>query len=142
MSRNARRYASSCTKRPAMPARQSSRHIAAFTAFRFTTTPAAVITVKSAKKLKRRFDISVRVAVFLGGLLLVPLEVLVGQRAAEFVEALLVVHHLGARITRHRKLVLEEDRLLRANLLAQPAVNAAEHVDVEGLRRFFHVLRR
>ena len=82
---------------------------------------------------------SVRVAVVLGGFLLVPLIVLVRERPAEFVELIFVVHHLGAGVAGHRVLVLEEDRFLRADFLAEPAVNAAEHVDIEGLRGFFDV---
>ena len=79
------------------------------------------------------------VAVGFGGLFLVPLVMLVGQGAAEFVELGLVVDHLGAGVAAHRELVLQPDRLLRANLLAQAAVDAAQHVDVEGLRSLFNV---
>ena len=50
-----------------------------------------------------------------------------------------MVNHLGAGVAGHRVLVLEEDRFFRADFLAEPAVNAAEHVDVEGLRGFFDV---
>src|SRR5258706_4147426 len=74
-------------------------------------------------------------AVLFGFLLFVPLEVFVRQRAAELVESVLVVDHFFARVAGHGKLVLQKDRLLRADLLAHAAVDAAQHVDFELLRR-------
>src|SRR4051812_40159634 len=140
-SRNAGGEAWSATNTPATPTSESSRHIAAFTAFLFTTTSTAVTTVKMAKRLKRIEPIGSvpLVAVLLGGFLFVPLEVLVRQRAAELIEPVLVVDHLLAGVAGHRILLLQEDRLLRADLLAHAAVNAAQHVDFEFLRRAFDV---
>src|SRR5882724_2414100 len=65
---------------------------------------------------------------------------LVRQGASEFVETILMIDHLLARVAGHRILVLKEDRFLGADLLAEPAVNAAQHVDVERLRTLFNVL--
>ena len=57
-------------------------------------------------------------------LLLVPLEVPVRQRAAELIEFFLVVDELVAGVARDRVDVLEEDRLLGTNFLAQAAETA------------------
>ena len=94
----------------------------ALTAFLFTTTPTAQSTVKIAKSRKRNWAMSVGsglknsvmkaklrtgngglvgVAVFFGGFFLIPFVVGIGQRATEFVEAVLMVHHLGASVAGH-----------------------------------------
>src|SRR5271165_1047193 len=64
----------------------------------------------------------------------------VGERSAQLVEPVLVVHHLGSAVARHGVLPLQEDRLLGANLLAQPAVDAPQHVYVERLRRLLDMV--
>src|SRR5262249_36063474 len=92
--------------------------------------------------VSRSLSRSMGVAVLLGGFLLVPLEVLIRQRAAELVEPGLVVHHLLPRVAAHGILVLQEDRLLGAHLLAHAAVDAAEHVDLEFPRRLLDVIGR
>src|ERR1035437_5722966 len=46
--------------RPATPPSASKRHIAALTAFLFTTTPAAQRSVKRAKKLKRNWAMVIK----------------------------------------------------------------------------------
>ena len=63
----------------------------------------------------------------------------IGERAAHFVEFLFVVNHVGARVTGNRKHVLQPDGFLGANLLAESAINAAEHVDFKFARGFLDV---
>jgi len=62
-------------------------------------------------------------------LLVLPLPNLVVVHAAELQQFLLVELQLLALVGGDGKIVLQEDRLLRANLLAHPAVNAPQHVD-------------
>src|SRR5580698_5779833 len=107
--------------------------MAAFTAFLERTTQRAQTTVKSEMRVKASCSISgvlvVAAGGLLGSLLHFPLEMLVGQRAPKLVEPVLVVDHLRPAVSGHGVLVLEEDGLLRAYLLAEPAVDAPQHVD-------------
>src|SRR5215510_14343285 len=57
--------------------------------------------------------------------------------APQFIEFFLVVDHLMPGQTRYRVVLAQENRLLGADFFAQPAVNAADHVDFELLRIFF-----
>src|SRR6516165_11440172 len=52
-------------------------------------------------------------------------------------EFFLVMHHIGAREAGDRVIFAQKNRLLRTNFLAHPAINAADHVDIEFLRKFF-----
>src|SRR5438045_1586859 len=61
-----------------------------------------------------------------------------GAGTAEREEFLFVVDHLFASEAAERIVLLQEDRFLRADFLAEAAENAAEHVDFELLR---HLLR-
>ena len=56
------------------------------------------------------------------------------MHAAQLVELLLVVDHLGAGDAGDRVIFPQEDGLLGADFLAQAAVDAADHVDLEFLR--------
>src|SRR4029077_10456145 len=47
------------------------------------------------------------------------------------------MHHVGAREAGDGVIFAQINRLLRTNFLAHPAVNAADHVDIEFLRKFF-----
>src|SRR5271165_1352726 len=126
-----------------MPARHRSRHIALFTTFLFRTTPSAQASERAERQMKATWSMAASVprgAALLRGPLCVPLEMLVGEGSPEFVEPVLVVHHLGAAVAGHRVLILEEYGLLRAHLFAEPAVYAPKHVDVEGLRRLLHLV--
>ena len=48
-----------------------------------------------------------------------------------------MMHHVRAREARDGVIFAQKDRLLGTNFLAHPAVNAADHVDIEFLRKFF-----
>src|SRR5262249_24411271 len=52
-------------------------------------------------------------------------------------EFFLVMHHVGAREAGDRVIFAQKNRLLRTNFLTHPAINAADHVDIEFLRKFF-----
>ena len=56
--------------------------------------------------------------------------------SADFEQFLLVMHHVRAREAGDGIILAQKDRLLRANLLAHTAENAADHVDIELLRIF------
>src|SRR5215469_8811227 len=47
------------------------------------------------------------------------------------------MHHVAARETGDGVIFAQKNRLLRTNFLTHAAVNAADHVDVEFLRKFF-----
>src|SRR5213595_1734451 len=49
----------------------------------------------------------------------------------------LVVHHVSTSEAGDGVIFAQENCLLRTNLFAHPAVDAADHVDVEFLRKFF-----
>ena len=66
-------------------------------------------------------------------LLLVPLEDPVLHDPAQFEEPLLVVDEFCAGVAREGVVLPQEDRLLGTDLLAEAAVDAAEHVDLEPL---------
>src|ERR1039458_3595996 len=68
-------------------------------------------------------------------LVLVPLVDGFGQRAAQFVKLGLVVDHFSAAEAGDRVVLEQEDGFLGTDFFAQAAIDAADHVDVEGLRR-------
>ena len=55
---------------------------------------------------------------------------------ADFEQLFFVMHHFRAREAGDGIILSKENRLLWANLLAHPAENAADHVDIELLRIF------
>src|SRR3954463_14201088 len=48
------------------------------------------------------------------------------------------MHHVGTREARDGVIFAQINRLLGTNFLAHPAINAADHVDIEFLRKFFY----
>src|SRR3954451_11806265 len=107
---------------------ETTRQRALATGLRLTTTPMPKASVSAAKNQKSGLNM----ALFLR----VPLMHEPGPDAAELVQFLFVMNHLGARGSGDRVILAQEDRLLRADLFAQPAKNAARHVDVEALGEF------
>src|SRR4029453_3381011 len=57
--------------------------------------------------------------------------------SADLEKFFLVMHHVGTGEAGDGIIFAQENRLLRTNFLAHPAVNAADHVDIEFLRKFF-----
>src|SRR3954454_779331 len=49
------------------------------------------------------------------------------------------MHHVGAREASDGVIFAQINRLLGTNFLAHPAINAADHVDIEFLRKFFYL---
>ena len=72
-----------------------------------------------------------------GLLLWVPLVNEVRHGASQFIEFGFVVNHLGAALARDGVIFPEVDRLLGADFLTHPAVDAANHVNLELLRKLF-----
>jgi len=71
-------------------------------------------------------------------LVLVPFVDGFWQGATEFVKLGFVVDHFGAGEAGDGVVLQQEDGFLGADFLAEAAVDAADHVDVEGLGRFFN----
>src|SRR5215470_8461877 len=111
--------ASSETNSAASAMKLTTRHIALETGLRKKTTAAANTSVAQAKIQKRPGDMVYEEELFV----IVPFVDEAGFETADFVELFLVVHHLGARRTGDRVVLLQIDRLLRADFLAEPAVN-------------------
>src|SRR6187397_1305739 len=57
--------------------------------------------------------------------------------SADLEKFVFVMHHVGAREAGDGVIFAQKNRLLRTNFLAHPAVNAADHVDIKLLRKFF-----
>ena len=72
-------------------------------------------------------------------LFFVPLVDKTGHFATEFAEFVDVVNHLGAGETGDRIILAEIDRLLGADLFAESAIDATDHVDIECLWAFLHL---
>src|SRR5687768_15906222 len=106
---------------PARPKNISTSHIAADTAFLRVTA-----RTEASRAVRPKAWRSIRPLLLVG-----PLLDRVGAHAAQPVEGLLVVDQLRARLAPERVLLRHEDGLLRAGLFAQPAEDAAQHVDVE-----------
>src|SRR6476620_3900570 len=68
--------------------------------------------------------------------LFVPFEHDAVDYSADLEEFFLVMHHVGAREAGNGVIFAQINSLLRTNFLAHPAVNAADHVDIEFLRKF------
>lgn len=69
--------------------------------------------------------------------LFVPFEYNAVHHSAYLQKFFFVMHHVRAREAGDRVIFTQKNRLLRTNFLAHPAVNAADHVDIEFLRKFF-----
>src|SRR4051812_8879899 len=108
---------------------ERTRQSALATGLRFTTTARANPSVSAAKNQKSGVNIL---------FLRVPLMHEPGPDPAELVQLLFVVDHATARGGGDRVILSQEDRLLGADLFAQPAENTARHVDVEPLRKLLH----
>ena len=59
------------------------------------------------------------------------------DNSADFEQFFFVMHHFPAREAGDGIIFSKKNRLLGANLLAHPAENAADHVDIELVRIFF-----
>src|SRR6266496_430299 len=139
-------------KRAANPRNETTRLSALATGLRLTTTAAPKTSVSNAKVQNKNPDIfqatdkhrsntdvksepekpptiCVNLCGFL--LLLVSLRDHAMLNSADYEEFLLVMHHVRARKARNGIILSQENRLLRANLLAHAAENAADHVDIE-----------
>jgi len=56
--------------------------------------------------------------------------------SADLEKFLLVMHHVGPREPGDGVIFAQINRLLRTNFLTHPAINAADHVDIEFFRKF------
>src|SRR5436190_1674528 len=72
-----------------------------------------------------------------GSFLLIPLQHHAMDNPADFEQLFFVMHHFPAREAGDGIIFTQKNRLLGANLLAHPAENAADHVNIELLRIFF-----
>src|SRR6266487_2714698 len=142
----------------ASPRNETTRLRALATGFRLTMTAAPKISVINAKTQKRNGDIidcGLRITDCgkngdqsidnwhlkfrdwqSGSFLLVPLQHDAMHDSANFEQLLFVMHHFRAREASDGIIFAQINRLLGANLLAHPAENAADHVDIELLRIF------
>lgn len=71
-----------------------------------------------------------------GSFLLIPFQNHAMDNPADFEQLFFVMHHFRAREASNGIIFTQKNRLLGANLLAHPAENAADHVDIELLRIF------
>src|SRR5215831_6213117 len=125
------------------PRNETTRLSALATGFRLRTTAAPNIKVSTAKIQNRNGDISFnfefRISNFEFGrsLFLVPFQYHAVHYSADLEKFFLVMHHVAAREPGDGVIFAQKNRLLRTNFLAHPAVNAADHIDIEFLRKFF-----
>src|SRR4051812_45512643 len=108
--------ASSPTKSAARQRSEPTRLRAEATGLRFTMTDTPKRSISAAKGQKSKGDM--RAVLFLR----VPLVNQVRHRAAQFIQLLLAMHHGRTAGAGDGVVFLQEDRLLRANLLAQSAI--------------------
>src|SRR5436190_14281592 len=126
------------------PRNETTRLSALATGFRLSTTAPPKISVSTAKIQNRKGDISfnfeVRIPNFEFGrsLSFVPFEHHAMHYSADLEKFLLVMHHVGPREPGDGVIFAQINRLLRTNFLTHPAINAADHVDIEFFRKFFH----
>src|SRR4051794_38766617 len=111
--------ASSDMNSAARPRKLRTRLSALATGLRLMTTAAPKPSINAAKIQKRIDDMRAL-------LLLVPLQNDAFHDAADLEELLLVVHHLRTREAGDRVILPQKNRLLRTNLLAHAAVDAAD----------------
>src|ERR1700719_2494698 len=95
-----------------------------------TATPK--INISAAKIQKKNAGISVSLS-------LVPFENDTVHHAADLQKLVFVVYHVFPREPGNGVVLPQKNGLLGADLLAHPAVDAANHVDVEGIRKFFNL---
>src|SRR6266545_4117527 len=137
------------------PRNETTRLSALATGFRLRTTAAPKITVSTAKIQNRKGDIfqatdehgsntdvnrNPKFVIILNPWLLlffVPFQYHAMHHSADLEESFLVMHHIGTREAGDGVIFAQENRLLRTNFLTHPAVNAADHVDIEFLRKLF-----
>jgi hypothetical protein len=72
-------------------------------------------------------------------LFLVPFQYYTVHYSADLEEFFLVMYHVGAREAGDGVIFAQINRLLGTNFLAHPAINAADHVDIEFFRKFFYL---
>src|SRR6267143_58165 len=152
------KYAFSDMKSAARPRNETTRLRALATGLRLMITAAPKISVISAKSQKRNGDIidcGLRITdcgkksdpniddshLEFGdwqscSFLLIPLQHDAMHDSADFEQLLFVMHHFRAREASDGIILAQINRLLGANLLAHPAENAADHIDIELLRIF------
>src|SRR4030095_12596068 len=125
------------------PRNETTRLSALATGFRLRTTAAPKNTVSAAKIQKRKGDIGFnfefRIWNFEFGrsFLFVPFEYHAVHYSADLEKFFLVMHHVGTREAGNGVIFAQINGLLRTNFLAHPAVNAADHVDIEFFRKLF-----
>src|SRR5882724_1992909 len=138
------------------PRNETTRLSALATGFRLSTTAAPKITVSTAKIQNRKGDIFqatdehgsntdvigiqesviIRVNPWLL-LFFVPFQYHAVHYSADLEKFFLVMHHVGTREAGNGVIFAQINGLLRTNFLAHPAVNAADHVDIEFFRKLF-----
>src|SRR6266480_4289607 len=138
------------------PRNETTRLSALATGFRLRTTAPPKITVSTAKTQNRKGDIfqatdehgsntdvnrnpKIRIIRDYPWLLFffVPFEYHAVHYSADLEKFFLVMHHVGACEAGDGIIFAQKNLLLRTNFLTHPAVNAADHVDIEFLREFF-----
>src|SRR5262249_41904102 len=124
------------------PRNETTRLSALATGFRLRTTAAPKITVNTAKIQNKNGDISLNFEFrisnleFGGSLFFVPFEHHAVHYSPDLEKFFLVMHHVGAREAGDGVILAQKNSLLRTNFLAHPAENAADHVNIEFLRKF------
>src|SRR6266496_3336860 len=153
--------ASSDMKSAASPRKETTRLSALATGLRLMTTAAPKISIKAAAIQKKMGDIGKGTRFPGSGFRVqkescgagsplkpcnlppvsfhfVPFQHQAVHHAADLDQLLFVVHHLLTGVAGNSVIFAQENRLLRTNLFAHAAVDAADHVDVELLGIFFH----
>src|SRR5438067_13546188 len=135
------------------PRNETTRLSALATGFRLSTTAPPKISVSTAKIQNRKGDISqatdehgsntdvsrnpkIRDYPWLL-FFFIPFQYHAVHYSADLEKFFLVMHHVGAREAGDGVIFAQKNCLLRTNFLTHPAVNAADHVDIEFLRKFF-----
>src|SRR5437762_2301606 len=135
------------------PRNETTRLSALATGFRLSTTAAPKITVSTAKIQNRKGDIfqatdehgsntdvnrNPRIRDYPWLLLFfVPFQYHAVHYSADLEKFFLVMHHVGTLEAGNGVIFAQINGLLRTNFLAHPAVNAADHVDIELFRKLF-----
>src|SRR6266568_1619520 len=135
------------------PRNETTRLSALATGFRLSTTAAPKITVSTAKIQNRKGDIfqatdehgsntdvnrNPRIRDYPWLLLFfVPFQYHAVHYSADLEKFFLGMHHVGTREAGNGVIFAQINGLLRTNFLAHPAVNAADHVDIEFFRKLF-----
>src|SRR5262245_14444325 len=137
----ARKYASSRTNNPAMKKNSTTRNIALLIGLRLAMTPMPHTSIATENIQKRRSCMARRANREPRNLnreprtsFLLPFLHQSRHHTAEFVELVLVMHHLFTRVASDRIIRSQVYGLFGTNLLAQAAVDATDHINVELLR--------